>query len=224
MDLVKFLVELRYSEPHRIFRVYDELYSSLTGQESPKREPALLPGFRLNVTERKMRVLVAPERSVVDLEYIPNPGYCVDTIIGTLRKINELAMLPTLGRLGARSWWIKPVEMGFDEFVTFCKEKLFKPSSLVIDSVDVGASFVITHKGRKLNVSLGPMGETQLKGMLFSKPAQLPKVVFFLDVDYSISEPLEYSERVVRDFVKEARDFAEEQSNKIEATLLEGRK
>lgn len=221
MELVKFFVELRYQEPHRIFRVYDELYSALTEKEPPKREPAVLPGFGLNITERKMRVIVDPQRSVVDLEYIPNPGYCVDAIIGAVRKINDLASLPSLTRIGARSYWMKPVQTEFNKLVFVCKEKLFKSDSFIRDSVDVGAAFVLTHKGRRVNISLGPMEDSQLKGLLFSRPSQLPKVLLFVDVDYSNSETLEYSERMVRDFVKEARDFAEEQSGKLEATLLE---
>ena len=221
MELVKFFVELRYHEPHRIFRIYDELYSSLTEKEPPKREPALLPGFGLNITERKMRVTVDSQRSVVDLEYIPNPGYCVDAIVGTLRKINDLATLPSLTRIGARSYWIKPVQTEFNEFVSVCKEKLFKSDSFIQDSVDVGAAFVLTIEGHRVNISLGPMEESQLRSMLFSQPSQLPKVVLFVDVDYVMSGTLEYSERMVRDFVREARDFAEEQSNKLEATLLE---
>lgn len=223
MELVKFFVELRYHEPHRIFRVYDELYSALTEKEVAKRKPALLPGFGLNITERKMRVTVDSQRSIVDLEYIPNPGYCVDTIVGTLRKIDDLAQLPSLTRIGARSYWIKPVEIEFNKLVSVCKEKLFNPDSVVRDSVDVSAAFVVTHEGRRVNISLGPMEDSQLRGMLFSQPPQLPKVVLFVDVDYSMSGTLEYSETMVRDFVKEARDFAEEQSGKLEATLLEER-
>lgn len=223
MELVKFFVELRYREPHRIFRIYDELYSSLTEKELPKKEPAVLPGFGLDVKERKMRVVVDPQRSVVDLEYIPNPGYCVDAIVGTLRKINDLAPLPTLTRIGARSYWVKPVQIEFNEFVSMCKKKLFKPDFIIKDSVDVGAAFVLTPEGRRVNVSLGPMEESQLVGMMFSQPSQLPRVVFFVDVDYSMSGKLEYSEIMARDFVKEARDFAEEHTNKLEAEFLEER-
>lgn len=219
MELVKFFVELRYHEPHRIFRVYDELYSALTEKEVAKREPAVLPGFGLNVAERKMRVTVDSERSIVDLEYIPNPGYCVDTIVGTLHKIDDLAPLPSLTRIGARSYWIKPVEIEFNKLVSICKEKLFKSDSFMRDSVDVGAAFVLTHKGRRANISLGPMEDSQLRGMLFSRPPQLPKVVLFVDVDYSMSGKLEYTERMVREFVKEAQDFAEEQSSKLEAIV-----
>jgi len=223
MDLIKFFVELRYSQSHKLFRVYDELYSSLVGKEPSEKVPTVLPGFGLHVRERKMRVLVDPERSVVDLEYVPNPGYCLDTIVQSFRKINELAPLPSLARLGARSYWIKPSSIDFEQLVSRYKEKLFRGSRFVEESVDIGVSFVFNDEDYKVNVTFGPMEMTQLRGMLFSKPDDLPSVLTFLDVDYSLkSEGLELSERELRDFTRRALDFAKRESEEVEALLVGG--
>mgnify|MGYP001031050043 CR=1 FL=1 len=222
MELIKFFVEVRYSQLHRLFHAYEELYSSLTGQEAKEREPALLPGFGLNVKEKKMRVVVDPERCIVDLEYVPNPGYCVDTVLQTLRRISEVAALPSLRRLGARSWWIKPSQIEFNKLVRIYKEQLFQSNPFVDNSVDIGASFILNHEGYKANISFGPMEMPQLQDMLFSHPVELPPVLTFLDVDYYIvREGLEYSEKLIRDVAKGALEFAKQQSENLEAMLKE---
>lgn len=224
MDLIKFFVELRYSQSHKLFRVYEELYTSFTGKETPEKEPIVLPGFGLHIRDRKMRVLVHPERSVVDLEYVPNPGYCVDTVLQGFRRINEVAPLPPLTRLGARSYWMKPSTISFEQLVSKYKEKLFKSTFLVENSTDIGVSFIFNHEGYKVNLNFGPMEMAQLRDMLFSKPDDLPAVLTFLDVDYYSlrGEGLEFSEKELRDFVRRALDFAKEQSEQVEAALVGG--
>ncbi len=222
MDLIKFFVELRYSESHKLFRVYEQLYTSLAGKSTPEKQPIVLPGFGLHVQERKMRVLVDPERSVVDLEYVPNTGYCLDTVVQGFRRINELAPLPPLARLGARSWWIKPSPITFEQLVSKYKEKLFKSSFLSENSVDIGVSFILKHQECKANINFGPMEMAQIRDMLFSKPENMPPVLTFLDIDYYLvtRKGSEFSEKEVRDFTKNALDFAKQQSEKFETYFI----
>lgn len=222
MNLVKFFVELRYRQPHKLFRVYEDLYVSLVGQPSPEKEPVILPGFGLHVKEKRMRVVIDPQRSVVDLEHVPNIGYCLDTITQVFRKVNELVPLPGLLRLGARSYWFKGVEMGFSPLVSKCKEKMFVNNTFLQNAIDVGASFVIINGDYKANVSFGPMELSQLKSMLFSDPGELPQVLTFLDVDYSLmGSEVRYTERELRGFAKRALDFSNRQGKILEELLAE---
>lgn len=222
MELVKFFVELRYKQPHKLFRVYEELHTALVGKPPAEKEPVLLPGFGLNVQDKKMRVLIDPRRSVVDLEHTPNTGYCLDTITQVFRKIDEIAPLPDLLRLGARSWWLRAAAVSFDALVTMYKEKLFHPSVFVQNARDVGTSFVLVDENNRANINFGPMEAAQLKGMLFSEVGNLPSVFTFLDVDYSLTEnELKYEEKQLRDFAKRALDFSAKQGEILQEVLPE---
>lgn len=222
MNLVKFFVEVRYRQSHRLFRVYEELYASLVGQPPAEKEPVVLPGFGLHVRDKKMRVVIDPQRSIADLEYVPNIGYCLDTLTQVFRKINELAPLPELLRLGGRSWWLKPATVAFDSLVSKYKEKLFQPSPFLQSARDVGTSFTLVDEGYRANISFGPMEVTQLRGMLFSELSDLPPVFTFLDVDYSLTgNELEYDEKQLRDFAKRALDFSRRQGEVLEQVLSE---
>ncbi|GEM_PF-2450318 len=221
MEIIKFFVELRYKGLHRLFTVYDQLYATLTGEEV-ERAPVIIPGFGLGVKEKKMRLIVDPERSVVDMEYVPNPGYCIDIVMQVFRRINELIPLPPLIRLGARSFWIKPANISFEELVLRYKDRLFKENALVQSSVDVGLSLRSEHEGCGVNISFRPAELVSLQSLLFSPPSELPQVSTFLDIDYYLrTEGLDYSEKDIRDFVKRAYDFAIGTSQKVEAIIVE---
>lgn len=103
MDLLQLIVELRHSKPLKLFRPYEELYCSLTEKELPEKGIPL-PGFELNISEKRMRVVVDPRHTAIVLGDVPTASYCIDNVIGVFRKISELVELPSLVRLGARSY------------------------------------------------------------------------------------------------------------------------
>jgi hypothetical protein len=219
MDLLQLIVELRYSERLRLFRPYAELYRSLTEKELPEKETPL-PGFELNISEKRMLIRVDPTHTAIVLGDVPNIGYCTDNIMAVFRKINELVNLPPLVRLGARSYWIQESEFDFKKLVSTYKQILYKPSSIVEDSVDVGISFKLRDGKCTANVAFGPMELSQLEKMFIFKPAKLPKVVSFLDIDYYLlMEQTEVNEKMLRDFILAGLNYASEQSQKLVSIL-----
>jgi len=215
MELLQLIVELRHSEALRLFRPYEELYRSLTDKQLPEKEIPL-PGFELNISEKRMRVRVDPKHTAIVLGDVPNIGYCVDNIMGVFRKISDLVKLPPLIRLGARSYWVERSNLGFKELVSTYKWILYKPSIIVEDSVDVGASFTLKNGKCAANVAFGPMESSQLKTMFIFEPAKLPEVATLLDVDYySTMEPSEVTEKMLRDFLYAGLNYASEQSRKL---------
>lgn len=221
MELIKFIVELRYKKPHKLFTVYDELYTALVGREATEKAPVLTPGFGLTVEDKSMRILVDPERTVVDLEYVPNVGYCLDTLAHIFRRINELAPLPLIARMGTRNFWIKPTQMELGQLVLRYKEKFLKQFPLVENAVDVRFAFVLEDEDYRANISFGPIEKATLQHILFSKPPQLPEVLSLLDVDYFILKELEYSEKELRDFIRRAYNFALRKSADVETLIME---
>ena len=219
MDLLQLIVELRHSEPLKLFRPYEELYRSLTDKELPEKQIPL-PGFELKISEKRMQVVVDPKHTAIVLGDVANIGYCIDNIMGVFRKISDLVKLPSLARLGARSYWVQESGLDFKELVSAYKQIIYKPSSIAEDSIDVGASFILKDGKYAANVTFGPMELSQLKTMFVFEPAKLPKVVSFLDVDYYlVMGKTEVAEKMLRDFVVAGLNYADEQSRRLMSIL-----
>jgi len=227
MNLLQVIVELRHSKPLKLFTPYEDLYRLLTGKELPGGQPggqALLPGFELTISEKRMRIVVDPRHTAIVLGDVPNKGYCVDNVMTVFRKISELVTLPLLSRLGVRSFWVEESRLNFNDLVTSYKTKIYQPIYIAEESIDVGASFVLASGEYRANISFGPVELPQLESLLVFKPPELPKVATFVDVDYFIEkEQEEITDRMLRDFVNSGLDYAIEQSNKMGNLLEEER-
>jgi hypothetical protein len=220
MILAQVVVELRHSQPLKLFRPYEELYRSITGKELPEKEIAL-PGFMLNVNEKRMRVVVDPGHTSVVLGDTPNIGYCVDNIMGLFRKITELVEIPLLKRLGIRSFWYEESRLDFTSLVSAYKEIIYKPIVFIEESVDVGASFTLRDGEYSVDVRFGPMEETQLTTMFVFKPDKLPKVASYLDVDYHyLVNERKIIDAMLHHFVNAGLKSGVEQSEKLNNILL----
>jgi len=221
MNLLQVIVELRHSTPLKLFTPYEELYRSLAGKELPEKQVPL-PGFELTISEKRMRIVVDPRDTAIILGDIQNIGYCIDNVMAVFRKISDLVKLPSLSRLGEKSYWVEESELNFDELVAAYK-RMYRPTNIVEEAVDVGVSFILTSGECKANIAFGPMELTQLESMFVFKPPKLPKVANYLDVDYYLKvEQKDITERVLRDFVTSGLNYAKEQSEKLMGLLKEG--
>lgn len=221
MNLLQVAVELRHSTPLKLFSPYEELFRSVTGKELSEKEIPL-PGFELTVSEKQMRIIVDPRRTAIVLGDVPNIGYCTDNVMAVFKKINDLVKLPSLSRLGERSYWVEESELNFDELVAAYK-RMYRPTNIIEESIDVGFSFILTCGECKANIAFGPMELTQLESKFVFKPPRLPKVATFLDVDYYLKiEQKEITEGMLRDFVISGLNYAKEQSAKLMGLLKEG--
>jgi hypothetical protein len=221
MNLLQVIVELRHSTPLKLFSPYEELFRSITGKELPEKQVPL-PGFELTVSEKRMQIVVAPRHTAIVLGDVPNIGYCTDNVMAVFKKINDLVKLPSLSRLGERSYWVEESQLNFDELVAVYK-RMYRPANIIKESIDVGVSFTLTSGECKANIAFGPMELNQLESVFVFKPPKLPKVATFLDVDYySKIEQEELTERMLRDFVISGLNYAEEQSAKLMGLLKEG--
>ncbi len=181
----------------------------------PEKESPL-PGFELTVSEKQMRIVVDPRRTAIVLGEVPNIGYCVDNVMTVFKKISELVTLPTLSRIGERSYWIEESKLNFSELVSTYKKLVYKPLNIAEESIDVGVSFVLASGECKANIAFGPMEFHQLESMFVFKSSKLPKVATFLDVDYYLGmEQKEITERILHDFVNSGLNYASEQSKKL---------
>lgn len=183
-----------------------------------------MPGFQLDVKEKNLRVVVEARRTALVLGDVPNIGYCVDTIMGILEKISEAVELPLTFRLGVRTCWIEKSHTQFSDLVSTYKKIIYKSSTLVDESVDVGASFVVKDGDHSASITFGPMELKQLEAWLTLKHTGLPSVVKYLDVDYyRLTEPREAFQSEIRLFVDSGLKYADEQSQKVSAMLQEAK-
>jgi hypothetical protein len=222
MNLLQIVVELRHRTPLKLFRPYEELFRSLTGKELSEKETPL-PGFELTVSEKRMRIIVDPRRTAIVLGDVPNIGYCTDNVMAVFRKISDLVKLPPLSRLGEKSYWVEESKLSFHELVSIYKDKIYKPTDIMRESIDIGVDFILASGECRAEISFGPMELTQLESMFVFKPPKLPKVATFLDVDYYLKiEQKELTEGILRDFVISGLNYAQEQSAKLMGLLKEG--
>lgn len=211
MNLKQVIVELRHAEPLKIFKPYEEIYNYLTGKQLPDK-PTSLPGFELNVAEKKMRIVVEPKRTAIVLGDPPNRGYCIDNTLGVIKKISELTEIPELIRLGIRGFWIQESKTPFKELVSAFKERVYKPSEIVEEAVDFGTSFTLDAGNEyKAQVNFGPMELSQLKTMFSFELSNLPEIVAFLDLDYYIAKKkaFKYSATDLRAFIEQGLDYTD---------------
>lgn len=215
MILSQVVIELRHSEPLKLFAPYEELYRSLTDEELPEKGVPL-PGFQLNVPKKMMRITVDPKRTAVIMGDVPSIHYCVDNSLAVFRKISDIVKLPTMQRLGIRSYWFEESEFNFVELTSVYKEKMYQPTEFAKESIDVGASFVIKEGDCAMNIAFGPMEQSQLVGMLAFKTEKLPKVVSFLDVDfYRLLEKEKVTQGMIREFVVIGLESASKQAERL---------
>lgn len=221
MHLVRVIIELRHREHLRLFRPYEQLYSQLTGKELPEKE-AVLPGFRLNIADKKMQIAVGPENTAAVLEYVPNAGYCIDTIMGVFRHIKGLAELPQITRLGIRSNWIEASSLDFQQLVSRYKNRLYKSNPILDEATDVGAAFTLRGEEDSAFVQFGPTQLAELKRNLFFPSEELPKVATFVDVDFfRETAGLDVTEKILHDFISKGLVYAEQVSKRLVSLLGE---
>jgi hypothetical protein len=215
MKLVRAIVELRFSGNLRLLKTYEELYVAITGQE-PKGELRPTPAFGLEAKEKQLRVSMEAKRCWVDLEDIPNLGYCVQTVSGIFKKIDELIGVPLIARVGVRSMRVEPWGEHFHELVARYKRIMLANSALVERAEDLGVTLTLKEDDCKITLTTGPMELTQLKQQFLSfEPGDLPSTFIFIDIDYATVTETKYSPRFLSDFIERALSYTEQQSREV---------
>ena len=216
MRLVKVITELRFSGRLKLLKPYEELYLAILGEELKQPERWFAPGLALEAKQRKMRTSLEPKHCAIDLEEVPNIGYCVQTISGTFKKIDDILGIPLLARVGVRSMWVEPFESTFADLLTVYKKSMFASNILSEQASDVGIVLDFVDEDCKVSLTTGPMEAQQLKSQfLASEPERIPDVFIFTDIDRATTNETKYSNRFVNEFIQQGLDYGEEQAKKL---------
>lgn len=221
MKLVQVITELRFLGILKPLKPYSELHLAVLGEEpkEPEKWPAL--GVEFKDVKRKIKTLVESKRCAISLEYVPNLGYCRQTIAQTLKRIDDILEIPLLQRVGVRSVWIEASEMGFEELLTKYRASMLIDNSLSQQCVDLGVVLDLIDEESKIRLLTGPMKLEQLKAEYLSFEAEdLPVVFACVDMDYFTTRETKYSDKFLNEFLDRALTYSSERGEEVVNIVL----
>lgn len=216
MRLVKVITELRFSGRLKLLKPYEELYSAILGEEIKQPEKWVSPSLNLRAKQKKMSTSLESERCAVDLEEVPNIGYCVQTISSTFKKVDDILGIPLLARTGVRSMWIEPFEGTFADLLTAYKKKMLGSNVLSEEASDVGFVLDFVDEDCKVSLTTGPMEMQQLKTQFLNfEPEGIPDVFIFSDIDRATTNETKYSNKFLSEFIRRGLDYGGERAKML---------
>ena len=211
MRLVKVITELRFLNRLHLLKPYEDLHLAILGQELKETDKVFAPGMVFDAKQKKIRTTLELNRFAADLEDVPNIGHCVQTISGTVKKVDDIVHLPRMSRVGIRSMWIEPSTDKFGDLLGKYKEKMLKNNAISEQAYDVGLVLDLHADGCKLNLTTGPMELQQLKKqVLLFEPDQLPDLFVYVDADYATTSESDYSGKFLNDFIRQGLERGSE--------------
>jgi len=186
-----------------------------TKPEHPERWA--MPGLRVQNKEKKQAMLFDPVHSVIDIEHIPNIGFCKDSVMQFFKSIDKRLGIPRVARYGLRSTWLQEYEGNFQSLLEKCKHHIFGNSSLVEKVSDLGAVFdYYPEEGQKVEITTGPMMIEQLKSQFLSfETESLPLVFLYVDIDVGDIATKEFSAQNLNSFFDKAIKEGERLSKEV---------
>lgn len=216
MRLVKVITELRFSGRLKLLKSYEELYSAVLGEELKQPEKWVAPSLNLRAKQKKMSTSLESERCAVDLEEVPNVGYCVQTISSIFKKVDDILGIPPLARVGVRSTWIEPVEETFADLLAIYKKSMLGSNILSERMSDVGLVLDFVDEGCKVSLTTGPMKAQQLKTQYLTfEQETIPNVFIFCDIDRATTNECKYSNKLLSEFIRRGLDYGGERAKML---------
>lgn len=216
MRLVKVITELRFSGRLKLLKPHEELYLAILGEELKQPERWITPGLTLQAKQRKMKTILEAKRCAVDLEEVPNIGYCVQTIAGIFKKVDDILGIPLLARVGVRSMWIEPFEGTFADLLAVYKKSMLGSNILCKQASDVGVVLDFVDEDCKVSQTTGPMETQQLKTQFLAfEPESIPDVFIFSDIDRATTNETKYSNKFLNGFIRQGLDYGEERAKTL---------
>ena len=221
MDLIKITCELKFSERIRLLSGYEALYKDIRGKAPEHPEQWIIPGLKIDDSEKKLAWLVDPARSVIDIEQPSDIAYCKDYIIQFFSAVHKRIGIPSIARYGLRSTWIKEYRASFQDFLQLFKQKLYTNSKLSKRANDVGTVMEYTlSTGKKLTLTAGPMESKQLKQEFLHFEAQsIPDIFLYADIDMGDMTTKGFSAKYLGEFVSTAISEGQKLASEMSDTL-----
>jgi len=216
MRLIKVITEFRFSGRLQLLKPYEELHLAILGEEPKQPERMLTPSLILEAKQRKMRTTLEVKRCAVELEEVPNVGYCVQTISSAFKKVDDILEIPLLARVGVRGMWIEPFEGTFAELLMVYKKTMLGTNVLYDLASDVGLILDSVDENCKVSLTTGPMEAQQLKTQFLSfEQERIPGVFIFADIDRSTTSEARYSSKFLSEFIQRSLAYGEEHVKKL---------
>ena len=216
MRLVKVITELRFSGSLKLLRSYEDLHLAILGQELKQPERWITPGLTLEAKQKKLRTILEQKRCAVDLEEVPNTGYCVQTIAGIFKKVDDILSIPLLARIGVRTIWIEPFEGTFTDLLKVYKKSVLGSNILCEQASDVGLVLDFVDGDYNVSLTTGPMEAQQLKTQFLTfEQETIPNVFIFGNIDRATTNETKYSNKFLNEFIQQGLGYGEEQAKTL---------
>lgn len=222
MRIVRVTCEIKYLERMKLMAGYEAVYVDMLKKKPEHGDRWAMPGLRFENREKKQAMLLDPTRSVIDIEEIPNVGFCRDSVLQFFKSVHERLGIPRVARYGLRSTRLEDYGGDFQSLLDKCKQCIFGNSSLVENVNDVGAVFDYYPKeGQKLSVTTGPMKLEQLRTQFLSfEPESLPALFLYVNVDSGDTTTKEFSLQYLRKFFDKAIEEGERLSKEVVGQVI----
>lgn len=217
MRLIKCTAEIRYTESTpEIFKFREKIINPLAGKSVNLSH--ITDGVEFYIDKKNIRVVVQSVRTGADIiltSSIPNATeYAKNNLQKTFKQINSSLNIYEIQRIGIRGIWIHKLDIDMQKIVDLFKKKFFNSSSqLLKESVDLGIVLNFKIKNRKINLTFGPMNNTQFNQSIDLAEKAFPDIKLnmgipenfvFIDFDYFLEGSQKYNDNTFSTFFEEA--------------------
>lgn len=208
MRQVLFGIRLTFAAEKLIHSLSERVFEGLGGTVTESRLVPE-PGMRLRVRAGKIGVLWNPNACEVTMEDVTSHDECIETIVGFLGKINEVAPIDKLQKRVLLNYWILPAPTY--DFVSL--ERKYRETMIVENEVTRGnrdSSVIIDSEAGEwtLHHQSGAMVPQQLLSECLKFGLEdVPKVFLFLETSIMEQKVVEYSREETRRFLRQSLDY-----------------
>ncbi len=223
MELISFFTTLYYLGKEKNEPITTKIRAALTGTTetivNTKPEPDV------NIVSSKDKTRITWNRTIIrfKMEGQPNQIKCIENMLNTLTRINNIAPINTIFNTELQTCWILPTpNYNFPTLARKYKDTLIAHSSfkeLFVGTFDYSVLFDAKIGDCQLRHQSGPMEPSQLTQVYlsFKHNRDFPGAFIFLFTRITCSNVVEYNENNIKHHVLKATEIAEKHSNTFQS-------
>ena len=217
------IVEVRFDPPMpeftplQVFR--RELFDEAADESDENRSgPVLQANYTLDIEQESVRVILRPDRVGFIHESVGGLEHHLQVLQKLLNKLSDRLRDRAVARVGARTQWVVPVSVGWDELLQGYAETFLAGSHPDLSDTVVTYEYA-PQEHRYARVTTGPMMTKQLEEEIlpFKRAGEgLSDHFLFLDVDhYTRDDTFGYRPSQITGLLRQGARYAEEKTMAI---------
>lgn len=217
MRQIKAVLEVRYDIMPDLFTYKKRVLQAL-GLGTADNVASIVENVNIQVKNQFAHVTVEPYRLMITVERCESKK-AQEFIIGVYEKLNNLLHLSSVKQVGYRCMFISESDDKFSDLVNVYKNRFFKDTSLVTQSVDVAIPLTFKVDDFRVNFASGPMEPKEIKERLEYKDIDV-KNSYYVDLDF-IKYNLAISAKQMKQHIEDVRNHQKKFIGDWEAAIYE---